>query len=234
MSYIISVSSSKGGPGKTTTVANMADYFALKGKKVAVLDTDPNENFSKWYNKGTYEDAFKGVDLVRITDEETIIEEADKAALDHDVVLIDVAGVKSKGLLYAAGISDLVVIPAQPSEDDIDEAIKTVREVQNAAKLSRREIKYRVLLTQTRKGTIVLEHAAKQFENMNGIKIFRATIGQREVHKQARFYGTTAVRFEPKGQGATEYANFTKELLKFLKDGDAAEKKVSDKKSKAA
>jgi len=233
MSYIISVSSSKGGPGKTTTVANMADCFALKGKKVAVLDTDPNENFSKWYNKGTYEDAFKGVDLIRITNEEMIIEEADKAALDHDVVLIDVAGVKSKGLLYAAGISDLVVIPAQPSEDDIDEAIKTVREVQNAAKLSRRDIKYRVLLTQTRKGTIVLEHAAKQFEDLNSIQIFRATIGQREVHKQARFYGTTAMRLESKGQGATEYATFTKEMVEFLKVGDVGEKKPS-KKSKAA
>jgi chromosome partitioning protein len=233
MSYIISVSSSKGGPGKTTTVANMADCFSLEGKKVAVLDTDPNENFSRWYSKGTYENAFKNVDLIQITNEEMIIEEADKAALDHDVVLIDVAGVKSKGLLYAAGISDLVVIPAQPSEDDIDEAIKTVREVQNAAKLSRRNIKYRVLLTQTRKGTIVLEHAAKQFEDLNGIKIFRATIGQREIHKQARFHGTTAMRMEPKGLAAKEYSAFTKELVKFLKEVDGAEKAAS-KKSKAA
>lgn len=226
MSYIISVSSSKGGPGKTTTIANLADYFAIKGKSVAVLDTDPNENFSKWHSKGTYDDAFKGVDLVTITNEESIISDAETAAEDHDVVLIDVAGVKSKGLLYAAGISDLVIIPAQPSEDDIDEAIKTVREVQNAAKLSRREIKYRVLLTQTRKGTIVLEHAAKQFEDLNGINIFRATIGQREVHKQARFYGTTAVRLEPKGKGAAEYSSFAKEMVQFLNSKDKPEAKV--------
>lgn len=233
MSYIISVSSSKGGPGKTTTVANLADYFALKGKKVAVLDTDPNENFSKWHSKGTFDDAFKGVDLIRITNEENIISDAEDAAENHDVVLIDVAGVKSKGLLYAAGISDLVVIPAQPSEDDIDEAIKTVHEVQNAAKLSRREIKHRVLLTQTRKGTIVLEHAAKQFEDLNNMQIFRATIGQREVHKQARFYGTTAMRFEPKGKGAIEYSAFGKELVRFLKQEEVASVKPS-KKSKAA
>ena len=47
MSYIIAISSSKGGPGKTNTVANLADYWALKGKKVAMLDSDPNKNLSK-------------------------------------------------------------------------------------------------------------------------------------------------------------------------------------------
>ena len=48
MSYIIAISSSKGGPGKTNTVANLADYWALKGKKVAMLDSDPNKNLSKF------------------------------------------------------------------------------------------------------------------------------------------------------------------------------------------
>ena len=61
MSYIIAISSSKGGPGKTNTVANLADYWALKGKKVAMLDSDPNKNLSKWYNKKALDDA---VDLL--------------------------------------------------------------------------------------------------------------------------------------------------------------------------
>lgn len=227
MSYIIAVSSSKGGPGKTNTVANLADYWALKGKSVFVLDSDPNKNLSKWYSKKAIDNAFEGVELQTIEDEEKIIDAAETAAREHDIVLIDVAGVRSRALLYAAGIADLVIVPAQPSEDDIDEAINTIEAVKNAAKLARRSVKYRVLLSQTRKGTIVLEHAARQFEEINKIQIFRTTIGQREAHKQARFYGTTVMRTEPNGPAAEDFKNLGKEVEKVLKTEDKPQRKAA-------
>ena len=227
MSYIIAVSSSKGGPGKTNTVANLADYWALKGKSVFVLDSDPNKNLSKWYSKKAIDNAFEGVELQTIEDEEKIIDAAETAAREHDIVLIDVAGVRSRALLYAAGIADLVIVPAQPSEDDIDEAINTIEAVKNAAKLARRSVKYRVLLSQTRKGTIVLEHAARQFEEINKIQIFRTTIGQREAHKQARFYGTTVMRTEPNGPAAEDFKNLGKEVEKVLKTEDKPQQKAA-------
>ena len=227
MSYIIAVSSSKGGPGKTNTVANLADYWALKGKSVFVLDSDPNKNLSKWYSKKAIDNAFEGVELQTIEDEEKIIDAAETAAREHDIVLIDVAGVRSRALLYAAGIADLVIVPAQPSEDDIDEAINTIEAVKNAAKLARRSVKYRVLLSQTRKGTIVLEHAARQFEEINKIQIFRTTIGQREAHKQARFYGTTVMRTEPNGPAAEDFKNLGKEVEKVLKTKDKPQQEAA-------
>ena len=227
MSYIIAVSSSKGGPGKTNTVANHADYWALKGKSVFVLDSDPNKNLSKWYSKKAIDNAFEGVELQTIEDEEKIIDAAETAAREHDIVLIDVAGVRSRALLYAAGIADLVIVPAQPSEDDIDEAINTIEAVKNAAKLARRSVKYRVLLSQTRKGTIVLEHAARQFEEINKIQIFRTTIGQREAHKQARFYGTTVMRTEPNGPAAEDFKNLGKEVEKVLKTEDKPQQEAA-------
>lgn len=227
MSYIIAVSSSKGGPGKTNTVANLADYWALKGKSVFVLDSDPNKNLSKWYSKKALDDAFAGVELQTIEDEEKIIDAAEAAAREYDIVLIDVAGVRSRALLYAAGIADLVIVPAQPSEDDIDEAINTIEAVKNAAKLARRTVKYRVLLSQTRKGTIVLEHAARQFEEINKIDIFRTTIGQREAHKQARFYGTTVMRTDPNGPAAQDFKNLGKEVEGLLKAAEKQQKEAA-------
>ncbi len=227
MSYIIAVSSSKGGPGKTNAVANLADYWALKGKSVSMLDSDPNKNLTKWYSKKALDNAFEGVKLQTIEDEEKIIDAAEDAAQENDIVIIDVAGVRSRALLYAAGIADLVIVPAQPSEDDIDEAINTIEAVKNAAKLARRSVQYRVLLSQTRKGTIVLEHAARQFEEINKISIFRTTIGQREAHKQARFYGTTVMRTDPKGPAALDFKNLGKEIEKILKSGDKSKQKAA-------
>ena len=51
----IAIVNNKGGCGKTTTVFNLAHYFAKQGLKTLATDTDPQLNLSTNFGVNVYE-----------------------------------------------------------------------------------------------------------------------------------------------------------------------------------
>lgn len=226
---IITVSSSKGGAGKTTMAMCLADYWASTGKKVGLIDTDPNKSSSRWYEKGKNKGFFENVEFRQQLNDKEIISTAKDMICRVDILLIDVAGIASVSLLKAAGIADLVIIPSQPSEDDFLEAINTSGIVKEAEELTKRQIPFRTLITRAKQGTRVLEHVVLQLEKLK-FPVFKTVIYDRTIYAQSRFNGTTPISSEPSGDGSREIRNAADEIESLL----YAEKAADETKSVAA
>jgi chromosome partitioning protein len=69
-----------------------------------------------------------------------------------DVVLCDLQGSAGDAMLHAIHYADLVLIPVQPSNDDLKSCHSTARHVVQAGKSARRTIPYRIVISRVSTG----------------------------------------------------------------------------------
>lgn len=180
---VLTIASSKGGPGKTTLCQILAGSLAGE-MRVAVLDADPTQAVSRWASN-----AYEGPAL-------DVQHEADETRLAHliaakaeavDLVLIDTAGFGNRAASVAMTSADAVLIPSLAGEADVTEAEKTVRLVEGLARAARREIPARVILNRVKK-TGLARHAASELEAA-GVPRLEATLGDLVAYGEMTYSG---------------------------------------------
>ena len=93
MGKIVSFSNQKGGVGKTTTCVNMAAYLAAFGKKVLLIDIDPQGNATT--GLGFSKSALKNSVYSVLIDDESVADNIQKTEIENLDLLpsnIDLAG----------------------------------------------------------------------------------------------------------------------------------------------
>lgn len=120
---IITVASSKGGPGKTTLSQIIAGTLAARGVSVAVLDADPTAGLSRWASR-----LYEGAAFVchHEPDEAKLAHLIHRMAQEAEVVVVDTAGFGNRAATVAMTAADGVLIPMVPGEGDVTEAARTV------------------------------------------------------------------------------------------------------------
>lgn len=120
---VISVISSKGGVGKTTTAALLGSVWAAQNRSVALIDLDPQGSLSTWRKLAANETQSFYVPIFGLNTPETL--RADLSRLKADLMVLDTPPGEGKMISAAMSVADLVVIPTSLSEADLERAIVT-------------------------------------------------------------------------------------------------------------
>ena len=203
---IIAVVNQKGGAGKTTIALNLAAALAAEGKRVLLVDADPQQTAQDWAAVRSLPPPFQVIGLAK----PVLHRDLPKMAADYDHVVIDGAPRNYEVARSAIAAADVVLIPVQPSGADFWASRETVGLVKEAHGF--KETQKSVFVISRKIGRTVLSRdiadALAEFE----IPILQAGTTQRVVYAETMTGGTTVIEQQPRGAAAEEIRTILTEL----------------------
>jgi chromosome partitioning protein len=206
---IVALLNQKGGVGKTTLALHLAGEWARRGKRVTVIDADPQGSALDWSEQRAREGLQRPFGVIGLA-RDTVHREAPELARACDHVVIDgpprIAGLMRSALLAA----DLVVIPAQPSPFDgwaSAEMLKLIAE----ARIFRPQLAARFVLNRCGARTIIARDTAEALARHDP-PLLAARIGQRIAFADAARTGRLVSDIDDDSPAARQIAALAAEI----------------------
>ena len=206
---IVALLNQKGGVGKTTLALHLAGRWSGKGKRVVVVDADPQGSALDWSEQRAREGVTRLFGVVGLP-RETLHRELPAIAADADHVIVDgaprIAGVARSALLAA----DLVLIPATPSPLDGWASAEMLR-LLDEARVFRPGLFARLVLNRCAARTVIARETANALAEHDP-PVLVTRIGQRVIFADAARTGRLAEELDPGCLAAAEIAAFATEV----------------------
>lgn len=198
---IITIASSKGGPGKTTLTELIVGSLANRGTNVVALDADPTGGLSRWASR-----LYEGAPFAchHEAEEARLAHLIHRVAQEAEVVVVDTAGFGNRAATVAMTAADAVLVPMVPGEGDVTEAARTIELVAGVSSAARREIPARVVLNRVRATTALSRHALSEAASLPRLT---ATLSDLVAYGEMGFSGRM-----PIGKAAQEVDTLLAEL----------------------
>ena len=202
--FVVAVTNSKGGTGKTTLALQIAITKAITGSRVLFIDADRQR--SGYLSLQYREDQLPGmapVSCESITDGRKLVARVSEAADDWDVIVIDSGGFDSQTMRAALLVCTVAVIPFQPRSVDIW-AMRDMAELVAAAQEARGPFPALAVLSFAKPvaGSADNMAAAKIVSELPPLTYVDAPIVRREAYATAVGYGQSVMEARPRDRKA--------------------------------
>jgi chromosome partitioning protein len=139
MVKIISFISRKGGTGKTTNAINLATSLQGEGKKVMLIETDPNFTLTTLRKMEAFKSKKEESFAVAGSSDETVAGELInlKENKKYQYIIVDSAGkTTNEGIKKLCLVSDVVIVPTSLTQNDLLVTYQTVTDLGPARDLN--------------------------------------------------------------------------------------------------
>ncbi len=202
----IVIASQKGGVGKTTIAAHLAVAAGLRGQLCALLDTDPQQSLTEWWQERKSETPA----LISVTDLNQLA--AIKQQCDEDgvkLLIVDTPPAYADLIAKAVAVADLVVIPCRPSPHDLRAVGATV------ALAEKLNAPFVFVLNSINPRANVSGEAFALLASHG--EVVPQSLGNRTSFATSATHGQTVLETEPKSPGAEEMLRLADYILGRLK-----------------
>jgi chromosome partitioning protein len=206
MPYVITIAQQKGGAGKSTLAAHLSVALVKLGMKVALIDTDPQHTLKFWHNIRD-ENKLGKENLLEFISASGWRVGNDIARLSMiDIVIIDSPPHMETETKSAIRAANIVIIPCQPSPNDLW-ASKATLEI-----VKKEEKKAILVLNRCSYHSKLLKHITEAFPN----DLDKYFIGNRVAFAAAMLSGLTVIETSPNSIAANEIFLIAQDIIKLF------------------
>ncbi len=234
---IISCINLKGGVGKTTVAVNLAVIAAEQGNKTLLIDTDTQQgSASQWYKtriKNEKELNIKTkINLFSINSPEALQKQIDDWQDIFDCIIIDGVPQTNEITIVTISISDIIILPVQPSPFDlwgVDVILAWIKK----ARMIRKDIKVFFVINRGSTLTNISQESIELYRNL-GHQVAQTMLINRVAYAEAALGGLAVTEYTDR-EAAKEMKQLYEEIItqgEVIYDCKAEDVKIKRRNSK--
>lgn len=209
---IVTSANFKGGPGKSCIAQNTAVRLMQRGKRVLLIDADPQETTADWIQERRQAKKFPDIRIYKMSGD--IAEDLLEQQKHFDVVVVDTGGQDSDTMRSALVVSTHIIVPFRPKRRDLKQLPRMSGLIKRVIAINR-TCRVMSVINQVRTLPSQLKRAVDSKESCStfGLTPVETLLYERNVYDDADESGGSIYELGVDKKAISEFDRFLEEFL---------------------